>query len=62
MSCFYVNWFRIMMIFQIRNIFVMGHTLITLAHRGTYLLGLQNANYSTVRVVGYCSKNANKGT
>ena len=27
-----------------------------------YILGLQNANYSTVRVVRYCSKNANKGT
>ena len=35
-----------------------GHNLITLAHRGTYLV----CKMSTIRVVGYCSINANKGT
>ena len=47
---------------NIWSFLVTGHTLIKLPHRGTYILGLQNANYSTVRVVGNCSKSANKGT
>ena len=41
---------------------IRGHTLITLAHKGTHLVCKMLTTVLCVRVVRYCSKNANKGT